>query len=258
MKRPRLSAHLSTLFTELPPLERPAAAAAAGFEAVESWWPGDAEAGAWAAAVRSEGLELACLNADGGDLAAGDRGFLNVGARREEVVAAVARALALRPRHINVLAGRLVPGQPRASQRDTAAATLRECAALVEGTGTTLVIEPINDHDVAGYLVPTAAAAIGLISAAGSAAVRLLYDAHHAARMGADPVREAPGLVEWIGHVQYADTPGRGAPGTGDVSLGALLDALAQAGYEGAVGLEYAPAGPTLESLAFMGATTCG
>ena len=57
---------------------------------------------------------------------------------------------------------------------------------------------------------------------------------------------------ELIGHVQYADAPGRGAPGTGAVPIRQFVDALAQAGYDGAVGLEYAPGGPTTPTLAFL------
>ena len=73
--------------------------------------------------------------------------------------------------------------------------------------------------------------------------MRLLYDAYHAARAGSDPCREVAELVPLIGHVQYADCPGRGAPGTGDVDLGGLVRALEDAGYEGAVGLEFDPRG---------------
>ena len=35
----RFDVNCSILFTELPLLKRPAAARAAGFEAVEFWWP---------------------------------------------------------------------------------------------------------------------------------------------------------------------------------------------------------------------------
>ena len=71
------SAHLSMLFRELPYLERPRAAAEAGFTAVETWWP-DEPAGAWADEVARLGLAVALVNAVGGDLEAGERGFLNV------------------------------------------------------------------------------------------------------------------------------------------------------------------------------------
>ena len=37
----RFDVNCSILFTELPLLKRPAAARAAGFEAVEFWWPFD-------------------------------------------------------------------------------------------------------------------------------------------------------------------------------------------------------------------------
>jgi hydroxypyruvate isomerase len=114
------------------------------------------------------------------------------------------------------------------------------------------VLEPINELDVPGYLLPNAAAAVAALEAVGSPRVRLLYDAYHAARAGADPVREAPALVDVIDHVQYADHPGRGAPGTGSTDLGRLLAALDRAGYSGLVGLEYDPRGDTLASLASL------
>ena len=65
------SAHLSTLFAALPPLERPAAARAAGFTTAETWWPAAEDPARWVDAMRAAGLRAAIVNADGGDLAAG-------------------------------------------------------------------------------------------------------------------------------------------------------------------------------------------
>ena len=59
-------------------------------------------------------------------------------------------------------------------------------------------------------------------------------------------------VAHLIGHVQYADSPGRGAPGTGTIDLWALIDRLDAVGYDGRVGLEFVPRGPTEESLAFL------
>ena len=79
----RWSAHLSMLFTEHAPLERPAAARAAGFELVESWWPPADDVDAWVDAVHAAGVGVSCLNADGGDIAAGRARVLQpAGARR--------------------------------------------------------------------------------------------------------------------------------------------------------------------------------
>jgi hydroxypyruvate isomerase len=98
---------------------------------------------------------------------------------------------------------------------------------------------------VPGCLVPTPAAAVSLIEEVGSDAVALLYDAYHAAAAGFDPATQAVELLDWIRHVQYADHPGRSAPGTGSLRLAELAEALDGAGYRGAIGLEFAPCGPT-------------
>ena len=79
----------------------------------------------------------------------------------------------------------------------------------------------------------------------GHEGVSVLFDAYHAAMAGLDPLEEAGRLAGLIGHVQYADHPGRGAPGTGTIDLWALVNRLDALGYDGHVGLEFLPAGPT-------------
>ena len=98
MSQLRFCANLSILFTELPLLDRPAAAAAAGFDGVELWWPfpeavpPDAALGDLERALGDAGVQLIGLNFDAGDLAAGDRGLVSLpgeGARFEDNVACV-------------------------------------------------------------------------------------------------------------------------------------------------------------------------
>jgi hydroxypyruvate isomerase len=60
------------------------------------------------------------------------------------------------------------------------------------------------------------------------------------------------GNLEWIGHVQVADVPGRHEPGTGEIRYAHLLGALERAGYGGYVGLEYRPSGRTEDSLGWL------
>lgn len=247
-----LSAHVSMLFAELPYLERPAAARAAGFDVVETWWPGP-ELDPWLAEVERHGLAVALLNADAGDIAKGERGFLNVPERREWTLAAVEAAAAAAGRCgaplLNVVVGRDTGRAPRTEQLRVAAEVLRDCATIAREAGVRIAIEPINDRDTPGYLVPTPADAAALIEAVGADGLCLLYDAYHAARMGLEPVEEVRRWLPLVGHVQYADCPGRGAPGTGEVDLDALLTALAAGGYTGAVGLELDAKGATAEAL---------
>ena len=241
------------LFTELPLVDRPAAARDAGFAAVESWWPSE-ETHAWADAVERAGIPVALLNANAGDLTAGERGFLNIAERQEHELARIVEALALAARVgcqcVNVLVGRLTDERAHRAQREAAIDVLHAAAPKAAERQITLVIEPLNALDVPGYLLSTATDARSFIESVGSKSVRLLYDAYHAARSGMDPVQEAPRFVDLIQHVQYADHPGRGAPGTGTIDLKRFEGSLREAGYDRPIGLEFDPAGDTLAALA--------
>jgi len=244
-----LSAHLGTLFQERDALDRPAAARDAGFAAVEAWWPPAPAPGDWPGAVHAAGLRAVMVNADGGDLAAGERGFCNIPWRAGEAVdAAVAAAgvvVAVGGDRVNLLVGRFTPDRPEDEQLATAAETVRAAADAVAAHGVTLVVEHLNAVEVDRPLLPTPAAAAAFVERVGHPGVRVLLDAYHAAMAGLDPLEEATRVAPLIGHVQFADHPGRGAPGTGDLDLWALVDRLDALGYDGAVGLEFLPGGPT-------------
>jgi hydroxypyruvate isomerase len=114
------------------------------------------------------------------------------------------------------------------------------------------VVEHLNPLDVDGPLLPTPAAAAAFVEDVGHPGVRLLFDAYHAARAGLDPLAEIPPVAHVIGHAQYADSPGRGAPGTGTVDLDAVIARLGEAGYSGHLGLEFVPEGRTGDALGFL------
>lgn len=252
----RFSAHLGTLFPELAPLERPAAARAAGFTMVEAWWPPAPAAGEWTDAVRAAGVRAVLVNADGGDLAAGERGYCNVPGREEEVLDAVhAAARVVRAcggEAVNLLVGRVDPARPREAQMAMAREVVRAAAAEAARQGARIVVEHLNPLDVDGPLLPTPAAAAAFVRAVDHDAVSLLYDAYHAARAGCDAVAEVDRVAELIGHVQYADSPGRGAPGTGEIDIWRLVERLDAVGYTGPVGLEFVPDGSTAGSLGVL------
>lgn len=241
------SAHLSTLFPDVAPERRPDAAAAVGFALAETWWPPAGGPDAWVASMRAAGLGAACVNADGGDLAAGERGFCNVPGRRDDVVAAAvaaARAVtALGGRCVNLLAGRARPGVARDADLGEARAAVRAAAEAVAPMGATLVIEHLNPVDVREPLLPTPRDAAVFVAAVGHPNVRVLFDCYHAAAAGCDPLAELAAVLPVVGHVQYADHPGRGAPGTGRIALGNVVRALHDGGYRGSIGLECVPAG---------------
>ena len=261
----RFDVNCSILFTELPLLQRPAAAAAAGFGAVEFWWPfgddpvpGDHEVDAFLAAIGDAGVSLAGLNFAGGNLAEGHRGWLsqpaNSAAFRDNIQACVGIAERAGCRVLNALYGNRVDGVPEAEQDDLAVANLALAAQAAGQAGATVVVEALNGYESPRYPLLSAAAVIAVVDrvrAAGASNIALLADLYHLARMGEDLAGVLASCHGKIGHVQIADVPGRGAPGTGETGFGPLFGELARLGYPGWVGLEYKPTDPTDSSSSF-------
>lgn len=257
--------NLSILFTELDLLRRPAAAAEAGFDAVEFWWPfaaavpPDAEVERFARAVEDAGVRLVGLNFFAGDMPAGERGVLSDPARAaqfaDNVDVVVGLGERLGCRKFNALYGNRVDGVATAEQDEVATAGLLRASGALARIGGTVLIEPVSGTP--GYPLRTAAEALAVIDrverAGGSGNLRLLFDVYHLVVNGDDPRAVLGSSAGSIGHVQIADAPGRGEPGTGEIDFGAVFAQLAAAGYDGHVGLEYRPSGSSAGSFGWIG-----
>jgi hydroxypyruvate isomerase len=241
----KFSANLSMLWASLPLEERIRRAADAGFEAVELWWPGTADAERLPELTRSAGVRLISLNFDAGDMAAGDRGLMGDPARAEEfrggVPAALAVAAACDCRQLNALAGRRLERYPLDEQLRCAAENARFAADAAAAQGATILIEAINVYDNGPCLITDTSSASAFIRRVGAPNVRLLYDVFHMQRMEGNLITTIDRHWDEIAHIQIADAPGRGEPGTGEINYPFVLRHLEQRGYTGYVGLEYRP-----------------
>ncbi|MEU6097282.1 TIM barrel protein [Streptomyces sp. NPDC047079] len=253
----RFTVNLSILFTELPLPERPAAAAAAGFTAVELWWPwadsptpARSELDALRKAVDDAGVRLTGLNFYAGRLPGPDRGALSVPGEESErfranVQVAADFAEALGCTALNALYGNRVDGVDPAEQDALALENLALAARAADRIGAVLLVEALNGPESPRYPLVSAPAAIGIVDkvneATGLGNAKFLMDLYHLSMNGEDLPSVIERYTPKTGHVQIADDPGRGAPGTGSLPLADLLDRLAKAGYEGWIGLEYKP-----------------
>ncbi len=252
---PRFAANLTMLFTEHPFLERFAAAAQSGFGHVEFLFPYEHAAEDVHVALGDAGLGQVLFNLPAGDWGAGDRGIAADPGRVEEFRAGVDRALeyaaALDCPRLNCLAGLRLDGTAHAAQWDALVANVGYAAARLAEHGRTLLVEPVNDKDVAGFFLPTTTDALRLLDEVGDPRVRLQFDVYHVQRMEGDVTPRLRTLLDRIDHVQIADNPGRHQPGTGELNFAFLFEELDRLGYAGHVGLEYVPEPDTLSSLAW-------
>jgi hydroxypyruvate isomerase len=246
----------SILFTDLPLLKRPAAAREAGFEAVEFWWPfaeaapPDGDVDPFVRAIRDAGVQLSGLNFAAGDMPAGDRGIVSdpasVTAFRDSVDVAVEIAKALGTRAFNALYGNRIEGFSPAAQDDVAAENLAYAAQAAQRIGATVLIEPVSGAP--RYPVRTAADAVRVVervrSRSGYENLRVLADLYHLYVNGDDVAAALHAHADRIVHVQIADAPGRGEPGTGEIALDKYVGILLDRGYDRYIGLEYKPSRP--------------
>ncbi|ASU84803.1 hydroxypyruvate isomerase [Nocardiopsis gilva YIM 90087] len=259
----RYTVNCSLLFTELPLHERPAAARAAGFEAVEFWWPfesavpADKEVDAFTTALDDAGVRLTGLNFFAGALPGPDRGVLSqpnrVGEFRDNIDVVIGIAERTGTRAFNALYGLRQEGVDPAEQDRLALESVLAAAEAVEKIGGTVLIEPISGS--ADYPLKTAADGLAFVAEAtkaGAANVALLADFFHLAVNGDDVAAVVRDHATEFGHIQIADAPGRGEPGTGELPLDALLSAAQAGGYDGYVGLEYKPTVPSADSFGWL------
>ncbi|MDF2739306.1 MAG: Hydroxypyruvate isomerase [Actinomycetia bacterium] len=254
----------SILFTELPLLERPAAAKEAGFDAVEFWWPfavavpADAEVEAFVRAVGDAGVRLVGLNFFAGDMPGGDRGLVSWPARsgefRDNVEVTIGIGERLGCRAFNALYGNRVDGAGTVAQDDLAVENLAVAGRAAARIGGTVLVEPVSGAP--RYPLRTAADAVGVIdrvaAETGVANLGFLCDLYHLASNGDDLDQAIAAHGDRVAHVQIADAPGRHEPGTGTLDLDRYLGALAAGGYRGWVGLEYVPSRGSADSFAWL------
>ncbi|MGT2461860.1 hydroxypyruvate isomerase family protein [Sinomonas atrocyanea] len=240
----------SILLTELPLLERPAAAKAAGFDAVEFWWPfseavpADKDVDAFVAALDNAGVALSGLNFFAGDMPAGDRGLVSWTGRSGEfkdnidVVTGIAERTGTKA--FNALYGNRLDGSTAEEQDELGLENLVAAAQGVAKVGGTVLLEPVSGTPA--YPLKTAADALAVIArtqGAGVENVKLLADFYHLAVNGDDVAAVIEEHAKDFGHIQIADNPGRGAPGTGALPLGEWISRSRELGYAGYIGLEY-------------------
>jgi hydroxypyruvate isomerase len=250
---PRLAANVSTLFKELPFLERFAAAARAGFRAVEYQYPYEWPAQDVAAAARAAGLEVVLHNMPRGDPQVGEHGTACLPGReqrfRDDLELALEYARLAGCKRMHCMAGVAPAGLERSVLHRTYVANLRYAGERLRKEGMRVLIEPLSAGTVAGCFLTGSSQAVQVIEEVALDNVALQYDFFHMQTMEGNLAASVERMLPRIGHFQLADVPGRHEPGTGEINFDFLLRHVDRIGYSGWIGCEYNPAGDTVEGL---------
>jgi hydroxypyruvate isomerase len=228
-------------FKDKPFAERLRLLSELGFESFEmwSWWDKDSDDIARAARERKITLAACCQR------------FipLTEPAKRFDYCDALTQTMEFCRKHgcrvIISQVGNELPGVPRQEQHDSIVTGLQSAAKTLNGSGMTLVIEPLNtlvDH--AGYYLTRSDETAEILGKVGSENVKMLFDVYHQQITEGNVISNIRRHASLIGHYHIADVPGRHEPGTGELNYDNILAAITGTGYDGCAGLEFFPSGP--------------
>jgi hydroxypyruvate isomerase len=249
---PKFAANLSWMFQEWDFLDRFAAAADAGFTAVECLFPYDARPDEIAARLARHNLKQAMFNLPPGNLAQGERGLACLADRKDEFRDAMETALiyarALNTPRLHLMSGIGAGEEALAVYRDS----IRLACEMAHQDDIGILIEPINNRDVPGYLMNNFALAEELIAELKLPNLRLQFDIYHRQIIHGDVTRGLEKLMPITGHIQISSVPERHEPTTGELDDIRILEIIDSLNYPGFVGCEYRPRGGTLEGLGWL------
>jgi hydroxypyruvate isomerase len=256
---PRFAANLSMMYTEHGFVERFAAAAADGFDAVEYLFPYAVPADVLAAQLQAHGLTQALFNAPPGDFDAGERGLACLPDRVQEfrdafTQRALPYARALNCQRVHVMAGLVPADLPPQTARGCYLDNISWAARQAAGQGVNIQIEPINPRDMPGYFLSRQDQAHALIIEMGQPNVQVQMDLYHCQIVEGDLAMKLRQYLPTgrVGHIQIAGVPQRHEPDLGEVNFPYLFDLIDELGYGGFVGCEYRPRAGTSAGLGWL------
>lgn len=254
----RIAANISFLFAEVPMAERFGLAGLYGFDAVEIQFPYDHNAIELKSLAERANVDVALINMPAGDLLDGGEGLAAVSNRQEEFDRALQEAIefatTLGVQCVNVVPGRCLQTGRESEYLETYKRNLASAADLLAANNIVCVFEAINTNDMPGFLIHSPWQQMEIIAELQHPNLFAQVDVYHIARdAGLENVIESlRQMLPVTRHIQFADAPRRGEPGTGDIDFEPVLNAIRDSGYHGFVAAEYKPTQSTPMTLDWL------
>jgi hydroxypyruvate isomerase len=254
------TANLSLLFTELDLIDRFKAAKLCGFDAVEIQFPYSLPAEQIKQILQENQLKLVLFNVDTDDLLQGGEGLAAVPEKKERFFQALKQcknyAEILKPDVINVLPGRCFNSERTAEYMIRFKKNLSHALDIFSPLGIKTAFEAVNTQDMPGFIVHNGQQMLNILEQIANPMLFMQYDIYHMCMMNEDYIKFITRNSNKIAHIQFADVPGRGQPGTGMIDFQSLFSCIQASNYMGRIGAEYNPVGSTMQSFDWFLQTT--
>lgn len=251
----QLAVNLSMIFTEVPLIERFALAHAQGFRNIEIQFPYELNIEDIRMQMEIHDLHICLINVPAGDLMQGGNGLAGVPGCEIKFHQAVGEAIeyasALNIPRVNILAGKQPIDADLLPCLNTLASNLRMACHMLSEHQIQPVFEMINGTDMPRFLIQNIAQAQEMLEAVQHPSLKIQYDCYHMAMMGEDILTTLKENITDIGHIQFADCPGRHEPDTAQIDFPSIFNWLKQSNYDGYIAAEYKPQSYSNQSFAW-------
>ncbi|MDQ1208643.1 hydroxypyruvate isomerase [Acinetobacter baylyi] len=251
----QLAVNLSMIFTESPLIERFALAYQYGFQHVEIQFPYELSIEEIQTQLAQYNLSLCLINVPAGDLMQGGDGLAGIPGQEQTFAQALQQAVeyatALNVPRVNILAGKQPVDTDLLPCLNTLASNLKFACERLTEHGIEPVFEMINGTDIPRFLVQNIAQAQEMLEAVRHPALKMQYDCYHMAMMGEDVLAGLKENIGQIGHIQFADCPGRHEPDTAQIHFNEIFQWIQQSTYQGYIAAEYRPQSSSAQSFAW-------
>jgi len=253
----KFAANLTMLFNEVAFLDRFELASRSGFKYVEYLFPYEWSADELAKKLNQFDLQQVLFNLPAGDWANGERGIACLPDRKEEFKEGLALAIeyaeVLQVSQVNCLSGLRPNEETDEVLWETLIENISYAASRLQDHNICLMIEPINSKvDMPGFFIDTFEKAKLLLNAVNSTNIKIQFDIYHMQIMQGDILHTIASNLKDIGHIQFADCPGRHEPGSGELNFDNIFHALDKMKFDGFVSAEYIPQHDSISSLHWL------
>lgn len=251
----KLAVNLSMIFTEVPLIERFALAHSHGFHNIEIQFPYELSIDDIQSQLKLYDLHLCLINVPAGDLMQGGYGLAGIPGREiafhQALELAIEYANLLNVPSVNILAGKQPEDADLLPCLNTLANNLKLACHMLTDHGIQPLFEMINGTDMPRFLIQNIAQAQEMLEAVHHPALKMQFDCYHMAMMGEDVLSALKENIDWIGHIQFADCPGRHEPDTAQIDYSSIFTWLKQSTYSGYIAAEYRPQSHSNQSFAW-------
>lgn len=244
------------LFNEYPLRERFASAKKAGFDAIEIQFPYDIELPELITLQQKNELNIVLINVSADDLLSGGEGLAALPNKQSQFNKALAQCLEyaqqLHVACVNVLPGRCFDHAQQNNYLHTFKQNLQKAADALQHINVKCTFEAINTVDMPDFLIHSPEQMLNIIHELKHPNLFMQYDIYHMTKMGRDVCADLIQYQPYIGHIQFADCPGRHEPGTGQIDFDTLFSTIQSSSYSGWIGAEYLPSQTTPSTLTWF------